>query len=178
MSILSRTSRRTSNLLGAGVCAALMGFALFAQYVLHLTPCNMCILQRIAVVALGAVFLLAGLHHPGRGGARLYAGLIALAAIIAVSLSARQVWMQSQPEGSLPSCGADFYTMLDMLPVRDVVSRIWMGGAECQKITWSFLGLSMAAWLAIVVTILGIGGIAANLLGRGRRGEEQRIRFA
>lgn len=178
MSILSRTSRRTSNLLGAGICAGLMAFALYAQYALHLTPCNMCILQRIAIVTLGGVFLLAGVHNPGRSGARLYAALIALAAIGAVSLSARQVWMQLQPEGSLPSCGADFYTMLDMLPVREVVARIWMGGAECQKITWSFLGLSMAAWLAIIGTGLGLAGVAANLFGRGRRGEDQRIRFA
>jgi len=178
MNFLSRTSRRQSNLLGAAICAALMGFALYAQYGLHLTPCNMCILQRIAVVALGAVFLVAGVHNPGRGGARFYALLIGVATLLSVSFSARQVWMQLQPEGSLPSCGADFYTMLDMLPVRDVVTRIWMGGADCQKITWSFLGLSMAAWLVIIVTLLGLGGITANLNGRGKRGEDQRIRFA
>lgn len=178
MNVLSRTPRRKANLLGAGSCAALMGFALYAQYALHLTPCNMCILQRIAVSTLGGVFLLAALHNPGRVGARAYAVLIGLAAVVAVAFSARQVWMQMQPDGSLPSCGADFYTMLDMLPVRDVVTRIWMGGAECQKITWSFLGLSMAAWLVLIVTALGVGGILANLMGRGRRGEGERIRFA
>lgn len=178
MSFVRQIPRWKANLAGACACAALMAYALYAQYRLHLEPCNMCILQRIAVLGLGAVFLLAALHNPGRAGARAYALLVAAAALAAIGVSARQVWMQMQPAGSLPSCGADFYTMLEMLPVRDVIAKIWMGGAECQKISWSFLGLSMAGWLVVVTSTLGIGGVVANLMGRGRPGEEQRIRFA
>ena len=41
-----------------------MAYALFVQYGLHEEPCPLCILQRVAVIAAGAVFLAALLHDP------------------------------------------------------------------------------------------------------------------
>jgi disulfide bond formation protein DsbB len=160
--------RRQINLLGALGCGAMMAFALYAQYGLHLQPCNMCVLQRIAVSALGVVFLLAALQHPGVVGARVYALLLTLATAAGLALAGRHVWMSLQPPGSLPSCGADFYAMLDMLPPADVVARIWNGGAECQIVPWRFLGQSMQAWVLVGVGLLGAAGIWANL-SVGRR---------
>ncbi len=157
-------SRRQANFAGVLGCAGLMAGALFFQYAMKLAPCNMCVLQRIAVIELGLVFLVATLHDPGRIGARVYAALLMLATLAAAALSARHVWMQMQPAGSLPSCGADFYTMLDMLPFHQVVARIWNGGGECQAILWSLFGLSMPAWLLIVVPTLGLFGVASNLV--------------
>ena len=171
--ILRRLTRRQANLAGFLGAAALIGGGLFFQYGMKLVPCNMCVLQRIAVVELGLVFLLACLHNPGRTGARVYAGLIALAAAVEISLSARHVWMQMQPAGSLPSCGADFFTMVDMLPFTEVVTRIVNGGGECQAIVWSLFGLSMPAWLLALVGMLGVGGVVANLaLQRAGHGAE------
>ena len=51
-----------------------MAYALFVQYQLHDEPCPLCIFQRVAVIALGVVFLVAFLQamnkavygaHPG-----------------------------------------------------------------------------------------------------------------
>ena len=166
----SSLDRRQANIAGFVACVALIGAALFFEHALKLVPCNMCMLQRIAVVVLGAVFLAAALQHPGSTGARVYAALVALAALAAAALSARHVWMQLQPAGSLPSCGADFYTLVDLLPFNEVVARIVMGGGDCQAISWSFLGLSMPAWLLIAVSGLGVVGVGANLvLPRSRR---------
>ena len=75
-------SRRRINLLGVAACAGALGFALFAQYGLKLTPCHLCIFQRVEVLALGLVFLAATLHNPGRTGARVYAALIGLAVVL------------------------------------------------------------------------------------------------
>jgi len=157
------TTRRRANLAGFLACAGLMAFAYYAEYVLHLAPCNMCILQRVCVVALGVAFLVATLHNPQRTGARAYGALIAIVAALGAAVSARHVWMQMQPVGSLGSCGADIATLLDMMPAYDVVKRILKGGAECQAITWSLLGLSMPVWLFIALSGLGLGGLAANL---------------
>jgi protein dithiol:quinone oxidoreductase len=161
--------RRQVNALGALGCATMMGFALFAQYGLHLTPCNMCVLQRIAVVALGLVFLAAALHDPASSGARLYAVLIAVVAAAGVAVAARHIWMSMQPLGSLPSCGADFYTMLRIIPVTQVIEKVWNGGGECQLVQWRLLGLSMQTWVLVGVGGLGVLGIAGNL-GLGRSG--------
>jgi protein dithiol:quinone oxidoreductase len=160
--------RRHVNVLGALVCAMMMGFALYAQFGLHLQPCNMCYLQRIAVTGLGLVFLAAALHDPAKPGALLYALLIAVAAAAAVAVSARHVWISMQPPGSLPTCGADFYTMVEILPFTQVVTKIWSGGGECQLVPWRLLGLSMQTWVLIAAAGLGIMGVAGNVaLERG-----------
>jgi hypothetical protein len=67
---------RKSYLLGALVCAGLMGYALYVQYVIGLEPCPLCVMQRIAVIACGVVFLLGAIHNPGRVGAIVYSLVI------------------------------------------------------------------------------------------------------
>jgi protein dithiol:quinone oxidoreductase len=158
-----RPTRRLLNLAGLAACAAMMGFALYAQHGLHLEPCNMCILQRIGVVALGIAFLLAALHDPRAVGARLYALLIGLCAVATAGVAGRHVWVQAQPAGSLPSCGADFYSLLDMMPVHEAVIRVLKGGGDCQAISWWLWGLSMPVWVLIAVVVVGGAGVLGNL---------------
>ena len=76
--------RRVLNLAGFLVCAGMIGFAMYAQYVLLLDPCPLCILQRIAVIAVGAIFLLMALHDPNAWGRRVYAVLLGIAALAGV----------------------------------------------------------------------------------------------
>ena len=94
-------TRRWVNGLGVLAMAGLMLGALFFEHVLKLNPCNMSMLQRGATLILGGVFLLAFLHDGGSWVARVYGILIMLAAGVLVALSARHVWMQMQPLGSL-----------------------------------------------------------------------------
>src|SRR5687768_4975489 len=54
-------SRRLANALGFVVCAALLAYALYAEHVLGLAPCPLCIFQRVAVIVVGVLFLLAAL---------------------------------------------------------------------------------------------------------------------
>ena len=148
--------RRALNLLAAAFCAALFGYALYQQHVVGLEPCHLCIFQRMAVLAVGAVFLVAGLHHPGRLGARGYGVLAALAAAVGLAVAGRHVWIQLQPPGSVPACGAPLDVLFDVLPFQEVVLKVFRGGGECQKVDWAFLGLSMPMWLlAVFAALLG-----------------------
>jgi protein dithiol:quinone oxidoreductase len=156
-------TRRVANTAGVIAVAGLMAVAFIFQYYVKLNPCNMCMLQRGATILLGAAFLVAALHDAGRFMARVYGLLILIAAAVLVALSARHVWMQMQPLGSLASCGADFWTMVDMLPLHEVVSRIVNGGGDCQEIGWSLFGISIPGWLGIAGTALGLGGLWANV---------------
>ena len=160
--MLSTLTRRQLNLAGFAACAALLAFAFYAEYGLKLLPCNMCMLQRIVVVKLGLLLLLAGLHDPGERGAKIYGVLIGLQGLAGVALAARHVWMQLQPPGSLPSCGADFATLVAMLPPWEVVLKIVRGGGDCQAITWTFLGVSMPAWLLIAFVALTLAAVIGN----------------
>lgn len=155
--------RRAANLAGFLACAAMMAYAFYAERVLGLEPCPLCMFQRLGVVILGAVFLAAALHHPKSArGARSYAVLIALAAAFPTYVAGRHVYIQGLPPGSVPACGASLDYMLDVFPLLTVLKKVLFGAGECQKIDWSFLGLSMPAWVLISVVALGAFGVWAN----------------
>src|SRR5258707_6119993 len=90
-------SRRIGNLVGFLVCAGMLAFGYYLQFVAGLEPCPLCIIQRILLFAVGVAFLVAALHHPaGRLGAGLYGGGEALFASLAVCCVGRVVRMPDQ----------------------------------------------------------------------------------
>src|SRR5690349_24329899 len=106
-------NRRVGNALGFIACAALMGYALFAQHALGLEPCPLCIFQRVAVISVGVLFLIAALHNPGRTGARIYGVLLVIAALAGVLISSRHIWIQAQPPGTVAACGASLDYLME-----------------------------------------------------------------
>jgi disulfide bond formation protein DsbB len=159
-------SRRAANALGLAAAAGLLCYALYAQYGLGLEPCPLCILQRIAVLGMGLLFLLALLHDPRRGGARIYGVLLGLLAASGIAVAARHLWIQAQPPGTVAECGASLDYMLDVLPPGEVLMKVLKGSGECSKLDWSFLGLSMPAWVLIACVGLGAWGLWVNLSRR------------
>ncbi len=87
-------------------CVLAMAFALYLELVKGIHPCPLCVLQRIAVVTLGVICLIATLHNPKRLGVRIYSLLSILACAGGLVFSIRQLWLQSLPPGQAPSCGA------------------------------------------------------------------------
>jgi disulfide bond formation protein DsbB len=153
---------RNANLAGFCACAGLMLYALFAQYGLELEPCPLCIFQRMGVILLGLVFLIAALHNPGQTGCRVYAVLIGLAAIPGIGVAGRHVWLQNLPPEQVPACGPGLDFMMDTFPFLEVLNMVLSGSGECAAISWSFLWLSMPAWVLIAVGCLALFGIWAN----------------
>ncbi len=159
-------NRRLVNSAGAVACFAMLGYAYFAQYVQHLEPCPLCMFQRITILALGIVFLVAALHNPRAWGRYLYAILIAVAALATIGVAARHLYVQSQPPGSIPACGAPLEALLRMFPLTQVIRKVLRAGGECAVVNWRFLGLAMPAWVLICAAVLGVWGVLGNLLGR------------
>jgi disulfide bond formation protein DsbB len=155
-----------ANALGFLACAALLGYAYYAQFVMHLEPCPLCIFQRLGIFAVGVVFALAALQDPTGWGRRAYAALIGLAALITVGVAVRHLYIQSLPAGSVPACGASLDFMLKVFPLTDVLVKVLTGSGECARVTWRFLGLSMPGWVLIAALALGAWGLWANLRHR------------
>jgi disulfide bond formation protein DsbB len=154
---------RVLNLAGGVLCLAMLGYALYAQYGLGLEPCPLCIFQRVAVFALGLIFLAAALQHPTGGGRYVYAVLAGFAALTTAALATRHLYIQSQPPGSIASCGAPLDVMLRFSPLTEVVRKVLTGGGECSQVNWSFAGLAMPAWVLLAALALGLLGVLANL---------------
>jgi disulfide bond formation protein DsbB len=155
-------NRRTGNLLGVLACAGLIAYALYVQYGMGLEPCPLCILQRLAVMAVGALFLLAFLHDPGDLGARVYGALIDFAAVTGILVAARHIWIIAQPPGSVAECGASLDYMMDVLPLHEVLGKVLSGSGECAKIDWTFLGLNMPTWVLMALLAVGLWGLWVN----------------
>jgi len=155
--------RRTLNALGAALCAALLGYAWYAQSVLRLEPCPLCIFQRIGIACTGAAFLLAALLRPRGWGRTAWTVLILAGALGTAAVAARHLWIQHLPPGTVPSCGATLDYMLEVFPLTDVIRKVLTGSGECAKVTWTFLSLSMPAWVLIAAAGLGGLGICAGV---------------
>ena len=160
-------ARRLANWLGFAACAAAIAYAFYAQFGLDLVPCHLCIFQRFTLVALGVAFLVAALvSRPGRRGTAC-AVLITLAGLATIATAGRHVWIQMQPAGSVPACGADLAFMMDVFPLTEVILKVFKAGGECAAVDWSFLGLSMPAWVLILAAALTVAGAWVNLRRAG-----------
>ena len=156
---------RSLNFLGFFVCAGLMAYALYAEHQLGLEPCPLCVFQRLAVIGLGIGFLLAAIHNPAGWGKRIYAAILTVVTIAGVAVAGRHVWLQNLPPEKLPSCGPGLDYLIDSFPLADALKLVFTGSGECGSVDWSFLGLTMPAWVLISIIALGTMGIANNRTG-------------
>jgi len=124
---------------------ALLGGALFSQYVGGLYPCEMCYWQRwphgaAIVLAIGA-FIRPALARP-------LVLLAALAILISGAIGVFHAGVEAGWWEGITVCTTNGATSLEEILKVPLV--------RCDQVQWAFLGLSLAAWNAI----LSIGGAA------------------
>ena len=150
MNPLSWSFRRLY-LLAAAACFGSVAYALYVQYGMLMQPCPLCILQRVAFLAMGVFFLAGALHNPGAFGRKAYAALAGLSAVAGLAVAGRHVAIQLAPADQLSFCGGmglDY--MLEAMPLTEVLVTVFKGSGECAKIDWQFLGLSMPMWTLVL----------------------------
>ena len=136
---------------------------------MHLEPCPLCIFQRVGVFVLGVMFLIAALHDPEAFGRRVYALLLALAALATIGVALRHLYIQSLPPDAVPACGASLDFMLKVFSLSEVLVKVLTGSGECAKVTWQFLGLAMPAWVLISGAGAWAPGDCGSTCGVNRR---------
>jgi disulfide bond formation protein DsbB len=146
---------RWLSLLAVVAATALTLAALYFQYVKGLEPCPLCVAQRLCVIIVGLIALLALLHNPRAERARrVYLGMGLIPLIAGIMVAGRHVWLQSLPPERVPECGPGLDYILDNFPLSDALGLIFKGSGECAKVDWTFLGLSMPAWTLLVFAIM------------------------
>jgi len=134
-------------------CLGLMMAALFLQEVDGLHPCPLCISQRICVIAVGVLALLAFIQNPARTGLRIYASLQGLAALMGAGVAARHLWIQSLPAEQVPACGPGLQYMFANFPFLEALNLLLAGDGSCAEVEL-FLGLPIPAWVLIACLCL------------------------
>lgn len=159
-------SFRAQFLLGFLVCASLLGYALYVQFIDKLEPCPFCIFQRLAFAATGLLFLLGALHGPrSSGGRRVYGVLAFIAAAIGIGIAGRHSWVQMFPP-AMPSCGPGWDYMIETNTWLGVVQKVLLAKGDCSTIDWSFLGLSMPMWSLVWFVALAVWALWAGFSAR------------
>jgi disulfide bond formation protein DsbB len=141
------------------ISAALIATALIMQYALKLEPCPLCIFQRVFVIALGGIALVAAIHDPRLMGRRVYGALIVVFGVLGMIVAGRHVWLQSLPADQVPECGPGLEYMLNAFPLTEVLSLVFRGSGECADVQWVFLGLTIPGWTLVIFTAFTIFGL-------------------
>ncbi len=143
-------------LLISGFCFALLGVGFALQYFVGLTPCPLCVLQRIFFFLIGFTALFGGFFSSGHVFRRVAFGIgIAFFSIIGGSIAARQVWMQHFPPPPGTVCAPPW-----IISLSDVVANLFHPSVSCVEQGWTLLLLSIPEWsLLSFIFLLCISGI-------------------
>ena len=161
-----RLTPRLGYLAGFLACAGLLGFSLYLQYYEYQEPCPLCILQRVAFMALMTVFLIGALHGPRRTGAGVYSTLLVIISVIGAGIATRHVWLQHLPKDKVPECGPGLTYMLNKFPLSDAFEKIFRGSGECAEVGWTLLNLSIAGWSLAWFVLLGAFAVCVAVTAR------------
>lgn len=123
---------------------------LILQQMLHLSPCPLCIFQRLLYLLI-AVVALAGFALPQ--ALVLWSGLIGSMAAGGFLVAAYQTWLQAFPELAR-ECSMTDPNLIERLV--DHLGMQWpglfMATGFCSSKEWVFLGFSMANWSLLCYT--------------------------
>lgn len=131
-------------------------FAFYLQYVEGLFPCDLCLLQRFALICVGIIALVAFIHGPKRLFKNLYGLGTLLFSLLGLGFAARQVYLQSLPEELKPSCGAGMMYRLENEPWLQAIYDAMHGSGDCAKVDWTFLGQSLAFWTGALFLLFAL----------------------
>jgi len=128
----------------ASIAAALaLGIASYLEYAVGLTPCSLCVLQRLCLLLFLGNCLAACVHGPGHKGSIVYGGVGLILVSGAMTLAWRQVLVQSHSVEPLPDC---FTRMEGAGSWWSAVHRVIDGAVDCASVTWTLFDLSVPEW--------------------------------
>lgn len=136
-----------------------LGASYYLEYAVGLTPCSLCLVQRLFLTLLCVSSGVAAVHGPKRVGLWCY-WLVALGTSIGGTTAAwRQVLIQSDPVLQLLSCAPAPESFLSDLPWLCALQKMFTGGNDCAEISWTLFDLSIPEWsllFFVAVSILAV----------------------
>ncbi|WLH01076.1 disulfide bond formation protein B [Pseudomonas beijingensis] len=140
---MSLASSRFLFLMASIAAALALGISTYLEYSVGLTPCSLCVLQRLCLMLFLANSLVACVHGPGQRGSFFYGAAGLVSATGGMVLAWRQVLMQGHSFEPLSDCS----TQLN--PTGSwwcALQRVLDGTVDCANITWTLLDLSIPEW--------------------------------
>ncbi len=142
-----------------GASLFVLGFSLFMQYGMGLTPCPLCMLARFLILFLVIIFLIAALHNPGKRGQIIYAFSAFIVSLLGMVVTLRHLWILQLPPEKVPACTPGLDYLLGTLPVLEALLVVLNGSGECAQLDGQFLGISLPGWTLAVFIALAVGAL-------------------
>jgi disulfide bond formation protein DsbB len=140
--------------------AALLAGAFGSEYLGHLVPCEMCWWQRYAHLAALVPAVLAFTAPASARRSRILVLLAALAIAVSGAIGVHHAGVELKIFEGFTTC-----TRTGAATLQDIINAPLV---RCDQVQWSFLGVSMAGWNAILS--LGGAALVAFLTARSRHG--------
>ena len=146
-----------NRIINAGVflaCVATIGIVLYMEHVMLLSPCGLCITQRVFVILCGLTCLVSAIHNPTSHGQRIYSFVAASMCIFGSYFAVRQIWLQLLPEDQVPACGPGFTYIRDNFPFVDLLDFLLVGDGNCAEVKFRLFGLFTIPQMAMVAFVV------------------------
>ncbi|CAG2141527.1 Disulfide bond formation protein B [compost metagenome] len=155
-----QANSRAYFLLIAVLSFAMLGAALYFQYVEGYQPCPLCIMQRFAFVGIGLFSLLAALAQNTR---TLWQGLGMLSGVAGIAVAGYHVSLLLNPKSS---CGIDpLENWVNQLPTARLLPQVFFSDGLCTAPLPPLFGISIPGWSLIWLVILTLT-LAVGLIRR------------
>ena len=135
-------------------CVTTIGIVLYMEHVMLLSPCGLCITQRVFVIMCGLACLASAIHNPGALGQKLYAFGAASMCIFGSYFEIRQIWLQNLPEDQVPACGPGLTYIYENFPFIELLNFLLIGDGNCAEVQFRFFGLLSIPQMAMVAFVL------------------------
>jgi disulfide bond formation protein DsbB len=155
-----QANSRAYFLLIAVLSFAMLGAALYFQFVEGYQPCPLCIMQRFAFVGIGLFSLLAALAQNTR---TLWQGLGMLSGVAGIAVAGYHVSLLLNPKSS---CGIDpLENWVNALPTARLLPQVFFSDGLCTAPLPPLFGISIPGWSLIWLVILTVT-LAVGLIRR------------
>lgn len=138
-------------------CLVLVAWAIsiYLQVAKGMHPCALCIIQRMLLMGIGIIALIAFLHDPIHWGHKIYAFLMLILSLIGIYASGFQMWLQHHPH-LVHTCTPPMKYLLKEYSLPEVISIAFKGGTDCSQIHLHFLSLTMPGWSAVLFIYMAL----------------------
>jgi len=135
-------------------CVILLSFGFYLEHFQNLSPCPLCLLQRlfyfmIFLVNISSFIILRAVRYK-----IIFLSTSAFFSLLGTITAGRQVWLQHLPSDQVPECGPGIVYLLEVYPFQKVLEIIYRGSESCAETLWEFVGLSIAGWSTIFFVFL------------------------
>ena len=130
-----------------------LSFALYVEYIEHVNPCPLCLMQRLCVLCLVPLCLISFFIQRYRTSVILVLMQLFMA-LSGLFFAGRQVFLQNVAITASGMCMPTLHRVIKYLSWEAMFNLFFWGSSDCAEMTPHFLGLSMPLWSALYFILI------------------------